>query len=176
MNNKIDNKLAFNIYVWVNLSIYVLVLGYLLFFSLAFKNNDRSLINRLIEYILIGPLLVVISQLFEYFIQPAYFEYQILYDEIRFKSYNPNRNNRFRFFLIIFYKRHLIEQTISKQTYNNYTIKFDRFGFRKNLILQKLENGNLYQSKPINISFLSIKKYTDFILSIDRLRDKINLN
>ena len=77
---------------------------------------------------------------------------------------------------MLFYKRYLIEQTINQKFYNNYILKIDRFGLRRNLILQKIEKGVLYQSKPINISFLGIKKYTNLILSIDRLQEKITLN
>ena len=176
MDNKIDNKLAFNIYVLVNLSIYVLVLGYLLFFIIAANNNDIALKNNLIRYIIICPIVIVISQIFEKLFQPAYFESHILNGAIRFKSFNPNKNNRLRFLLMVNYKKYLIEQSIEQQSYNNYILKIDRLGLRKNLILQKLENGTIYQSKPINISFLGIKKYTNLILSIDRLQEKITLN
>ena len=138
--------------------------------------HDIGLANSLLRYILIFSILATISQLFDYLIQPAYIEFQILHSEVRFKSFNPNRNNKFRIFLMVFYNRYLIEQTINQQSYNNYILNIDRFGLRRNLILQKLENGILYQSKPINISFLGIKKYTNLILSIDRLQEKITLN
>jgi hypothetical protein len=39
-----------------------------------------------------------------------------------------------------------------------------------------MDNGKLFESKPINISFLGVRKYTDLILSIDRLKEKISLN
>lgn len=176
MDNKIDNKLAFNIYIWFNFSIFISFCLYFLLSIIAAQNNNITLFNSLKGYILIWPLIIGISKLFDYLIQPAYFESQILNGEIRFKSLNPNRNNRFRFFLMPFYKRHLIEQTINQQSYNNYILKIDRLGLRRNLIFQKLENGKLYKSTSINISFLGIKKYTNLILSIDRLQEKITLN
>lgn len=180
MENKIDNKVAFNIYVWVNFSLHVLFLLGLLFILLRVTiNNNAAVINRLHEhtvYILIVPIFIVLRYLFDYLIQPAYFESQILNGEIRFKSLNLNKNNGFLFFRLAFYKRHLIEQTISQQFYNNYILNIDRFGLRKTLILQKFKNGKLYQSTPISISFLGIKKYTNLILSIDRLQEKITLN
>jgi hypothetical protein len=66
--------------------------------------------------------------------------------------------------------------SISRQAFNNYRILIEKAGLRKSLILQKIENGKLYESKPINISFLGVKKYTALILSIDRLKEKITLN
>ena len=176
MDNKINNKLAFNFYIWSNLMIFILFILYLFLISIAIQTHDTELINSFLRYVLIFPILAAITQLFDYLIQPAYIEFQILHSEIRFKSFNPNRNNKFRICLMLFYKRYLIEQTINQQFYNNYILNIDRFGLRRNLILQKLENGVLYQSKPINISFLGIKKYTNLILSIDRLQEKITLN
>ena len=176
MNNKINNKLVFNFYVWGNLIIVVLFFLCLLLLFLANKMHDIGLANSILRYILIFPILIAISKLFDYLIQPAYIEFQILQSEIRFKSFNPNRKNKSRIFSMLFYEKYLIEQTINQQFYNNYILKIDRFGLRRNLILQKIENGVLYQSKPINISFLGIKKYTNLILSIDRLQKKISLN
>jgi hypothetical protein len=176
MDNTINNKLAFNFYVWANLIGFVLTFLFLLFLFIAIKTHETGMTNSLLRYILIFPVLAAISQLFDYLIQPAYIEFQISHNEIRFKSFNPNRNNKFRIFLMVAYKKYLIEQTINQQSYNNYILKIDRFGLRRNLILQKLENGVLYQSKPIDISFLGIKKYTNLILSIDRLQEKISLN
>lgn len=176
MDNKINNKLAFNFYVWGNLIIFISFSLSLLVLFIANKMHDLGLINSILRNILIFPILVVITQFFDYLIQPAYVEFQISQSEIRFKSFNPNRKNKSRIFSMLFYKRYLIEQTINQQFYNNYILKIDRFGIRRYLILQKIENGVLYQSKPINISFLGIKKYTNLILSIDRLQEKISLN
>lgn len=104
------------------------------------------------------------------------FEAKINFGQIYIKSFNPNQKNRLRFILILFYKKYLIEHTIDRQSYNNYRIEIKRFGFKKRLILQKTEDGNLYESKAINISFLGAKKYTDLLLSIDRIKEKISLN
>jgi len=123
-----------------------------------------------------APFLMVIFQLFDYTIKPAYFEALILNGEIRFKTFAPNKYNKFRFIYMIFYKKYLTEYTLSRQSYNGYRIIIDRFGLRKFLILHKTEKGKLYQSKPINISLLGMKKYTDLVLSIDRLHEKITLN
>ena len=176
MDNTINNKLAFNFYVWANLIIFVLLFLYLFFWIIAIKTHDIGLMKGFLEYLLFIPVLAAISKVFDYLIRPAYIEFQISQNEIRFKSFNPNRNNKFRIFLMVAYKKYLIEQTINQQSYNNYILIIDRFGFRRNLILQKLEHGVLYQSKPIDISFLGIKKYTNLILSIDRLQEKISLN
>jgi hypothetical protein len=121
-------------------------------------------------------MLYLFFVLFNLLIQPAYFEARINFGQIYIKSFNPNKKNGFRFFLMLFYQRYSIEHIIARQSYNNYRIEIERFGFKKNLILQKTENGLLYESKPINISFLGAKKYTDLLLSIDRLKEKISLN
>jgi len=77
---------------------------------------------------------------------------------------------------MLWYDKYLTELVIDRQSYNNYKLLIDRLGFRKNLILQKIDNGKLYESTPINISFLGAKKYTDLILSIDRLKEKMTMN
>jgi hypothetical protein len=87
-------------------------------------------------------------------IQPAYFEAKINFGQIYIKSFNPNRKNGIRFLLMLFYQKYSIEHTIERQSYNNYRIVISRFGFKKSLILQRTENGKLYESKAINISFL----------------------
>jgi hypothetical protein len=49
-------------------------------------------------------------------------------------------------------------------------------GIRKALILQKINKSGIYETSDINISFLGQKKYTELVLSIDRMKGKINLN
>ena len=125
---------------------------------------------------MIVPIFVVVYHIFDYFIQPAYFEAKFSTGQIILKTFNTNKKNGLRVMSMLFYDKHLKEQRIDRQFYNNYKISIDRWGFRKNLILQKIDMGIIYESKPINISFLGAKKYTNLILSIDRLREKITLN
>jgi hypothetical protein len=51
-----------------------------------------------------------------------------------------------------------------------------KFGIKKELRLQKINNDGVYKSANINISLLGQKKYTNLIVAIDRLRTKICLN
>jgi len=44
------------------------------------------------------------------------------------------------------------------------------------LIFQKIEKDGISETSEINISLLGQKKYTNLILSIDRMQGKINLN
>jgi hypothetical protein len=74
------------------------------------------------------------------------------------------------------YRKYLKELKISQLEYNDYKLVINNCGFRKVLILQKINKSGIYETSDINISFLGQKKYTDLILSIDRMKGKINLN
>ena len=65
---------------------------------------------------------------------------------------------------------------ISREEYNDYTLTIGKFGFRKELKLQKTNNTGVYKSSTINISLLGQKDYTNLIVAIDRLRTRICLN
>ena len=176
MNHKISNRLAFTIYVWMSFFLSIFMIVCLLIFSLSVINGYKGLIPHPIGLIL-GPLiLAMVFRVFDSIIKPAYFEADISYEQISFKSFNPNTKNGTRFFLMLFFGKYLQDHTIDRKSYNNYRILIERLGFKKSLILQKIEDGKLYESKPINISLLGLKKYTDLILSIDRLKEKISLN
>jgi hypothetical protein len=144
--------------------------------DLGFKINDKLFVQGFISYIFIWIILIILFRIFDYLIKPSYFEANITNGQIIIKTFNPNRNNKFRFILMLFFDKYLIEQIIDRHFYNNYKILIDYFGLRKKLILQKIDNGKIYESKPINISFLGTKKYTDLILSIDRIKEKITMN
>ncbi len=175
MKSKISNKLAFNIYAWTRFSL-------LIFFIFFLLCQVLEIPQKLGYDVFKGQFILVLSSfalfliVFEYMINPAYFEALILNGKIVFKSFEPNKKNGLIYILMLFYKKHLNEYTIERQAYNNYKIKIDRLGLRKKLILQKIDRGKIYESSPINISFLSTRKYTELILSIDRLQEKITLN
>ena len=174
MNSTIDNKIAFKIYVWIS---FCFIIGTILYLAILFGGfADNTLVKDLKNYVFIGPIIVGLLQIVDYLIKPSYFEARITTGQIIIKTFNPKNINGLRLLFTPHYDKHLIEQNIDKQFYNNYKIKIDRLGFRKYLTLQKIENGKIYESKPINISFLGVKKYTDLILSIDRLREKITMN
>ncbi len=176
MNRKLDNKLCFNIYSWVSFIVFFVFIIFLLFLGISIIFNNLDLLSRLKANLLIPPFLLLIIKTIDYTIKPAYFEAIILNGEIRFRTFSPNKQNKFRFLFMIFYKKELTEHIISPQSYNGYQIRIDRLGLHKILLLQKIIDGKIYQSTPINISLLGLKKYTDLLLSIDRLNQKITLN
>jgi len=176
MSDNINNRLVFNIYIWTNFCLFFLFFFYLLPLLIAYRSGNKDLIQHSTKYFMIVTIVGIIVNIFNFLIKPGYFEAIISFGQIRIKSYNPNTRNGFSIFFMLFYNKYLLEHTIERQSFNNYRILIERFGFKKSLILQKMENGKLFESKPINISFLGVRKYTDLILSIDRLKEKISLN
>ncbi len=174
MKSTISNTLAFSIYVWIRFFLFVFLLLLLLF--QVIKTPSLEHYRHSYQFLTFIAILNLTLLLFDYIFSPTYFEAVVFNGKIIFKYFNPNKRNALMFFLMLFYKKFSIEQIIERQAYNNYKIKIDRFGFRKNLIFQKIDKGQIYESTPINISFLHAKKYTDLVLSIDRLQEKITLN
>ena len=176
MNENINNRLAFNIYVIISFCLTFIIIVFFAIFLYETISNSKTPLHQSSLFVITSLVLYILLVLFNLLIQPAYFEAKINFGQIYIKSFNPNRKNGFRFFLMLFYQRYSIEHIIARQSYSNYRIEIERLGFKKTLILQKTEDGKLYESKAINISFLGIKKYTDLLLSIDRLKEKISLN
>jgi hypothetical protein len=176
MNQRINNKLAFDLYVWIHFILLIFAIVYILTLFIGLKLGYKEMFLPSIVYVIIMAIVALILGVVDNLIRPAYFEGVINFGEISIKSFNPNTRNGLKYFLLIFYRKYLIEHKLNRQSFNNYRIIIEKFGFRKSLILQKIENGKMYESKPINISFLGAKKYTDLILSIDRLKEKISLN
>ena len=81
-----------------------------------------------------------------------------------------------QFIFVLFYLRNLKEHILTRKSYNGYTLIIGKLGIRKQLILQIIDQGKIYDSKPIDISFLGARKYTELILSLERLKEKITLN
>ena len=109
-------------------------------------------------------------------VKPAYIEFEIIEDEIIIKTYNPHSNRWESPFALFGYKRRIKELKMNREEYNNYWLTIGRFGLKKELKLQKINNDGVYKSSNINISLLGQQKYTNLILAIDRLRSKICLN
>jgi len=176
MKERINNRIVFNLYVWISFFIFIMAI---LITILWILKLNKEIIQQWRGFLSIELILFIVFILFgiaDNLIKPAYFEALITTDQILIKSFNPNLRNDARIIMMLFYRKHIAEYKISRQTYNNYKIQIERFGFKRSLILQKIENGRIYESKPINISFLGIKKYTDLIISIDRLKEKITVN
>jgi hypothetical protein len=176
MNKKISNRLAFDLYVWIRFVLFIVIVVYIFTLLKGFRTGFKNMSPPSLDLIIMMAVLAFVISIIEFLVKPSYFEGVVNYGDISIKSYSPNKKNGLVFLLIIFYRQYLIEYRIDRHSFNNYRILIEKYGFRKSLILQKLENGKLYESKPINISFLGAKKYTDLILSIDRLKEKISLN
>ena len=173
--NKINNKQGFQIYIIVNLIFSILGFLIAILSIRGIITQNWSFIEIIKPYI--GLIVVfIVFGLFEQLIKPTYIETVITEREIIIKTFQPNTHNGFRFLLMLGYQGLLKELRVNRQEYNDYRLLIDRFGFRKILILQKINKNGIYETSEINISLLGQKKYTNLILSIDRLRGKINLN
>ena len=132
MNERIDNKLAFNRYIWITFFLFIMI-AYVAFIFIGFKSGNKELIHHLrSNYIFIGPIFAIIASIYNYLIRPAYFEAIITTDQIIIKSFNPNLRNDARVIMMLF-RKYIAEYKISRQTYNNYKIQIERFGFKRSL-------------------------------------------
>jgi len=176
MEHRITNRLIFNIYVWANFTLLIIFLIFQSALIVGYKTANKELIHYAIFTSVIVVLATIIIRIFDYLVKPAYFEATIGFGHIHIKSFNQVKNHGFDFLQMLVYQKYLIVHKLDRQSFTSYKINIELSGFRKSLILQKMENGKLYESKPINISFLGARKYTDLILSIDRLKEKISVN
>jgi len=175
IKNQIDNKQGFQIYIIVNLifSLFGFSVGILSIIGVI--TQDWSFIEIIKPYIGLIAVFIVFG-LLEFAIKPSYIETLIDEREIIIRTFNPNIRNGLRFILILGYRKHLSELKLSQHEYNDYKLLIDRCGLRRIMTLQKINKSGIYETSKINISLLGQKKYTELILSIDRLRSKINLN
>jgi len=188
--NQIDNKKEFKIFILLNfvIAIFVSLIGIILIYRLI--THEWIIFNTLIGTIAIYiiSLICIIFALFDSQIKPSYFETIVNEKEIIIRTFtrtfNPKMRNKFFNIIYIFfniihmlrYKKYLKELKLSQQEYNDYKLMIDKWGMRKILILQKINKNGIYETSKINISLLGQKKYTNLILSIDRLKGKINFN
>ena len=175
IKNQIDNKQGFNIYIIVNLiiSLFGFTIGILSIRGVI--TQDWSFIEIIKPYFGLIAVFVVFG-LFEFALKPSYIETIINEREIIIRTFNPNIRNGLRFILILGYRKHLSELRLSQNEYNDYKLSIDKWGLHRILTLQKINKTGIYETSEINISLLGQKKYTELVLSIDRLRGKINLN
>jgi len=178
--NKINNKNEFLIYRVVKIII-VFMFGFL-FMTLPFF---RGLIPHSFDSANLYwgfVIILLIFSLFEVVLKPSYFETLIYEKEIIIRTFSLDLRNSFvrnglkNIILLFSYKKYLNEIKLSKQEYNGYKLNIDKFGFRRILVLQKINKYGIYETAELNISLLTQKKYTNLILSIDRLTGKVNLN
>jgi hypothetical protein len=176
MDTNINNRLVFNIYVWSNFCLLIVFLVYVLLILIGYKTGNRELVHSSTISLMIVAFATLIIRIFDFLIKPAYFEAIISFGQIHIKSFNQIKNHGFDFIRMLDYSKYLLDHKIDRQSFTSYRINIEMFGLKKSLILQKMDNGKLFESKPINISFFGVRKYTDLILSIDRLKEKLSLN
>jgi hypothetical protein len=181
----IDNKNSFQIYAWIRFgisSLYLIAVLLFIFrivlketrlFSSAWNSLAGSHWALLIIIVLAASLLF---WLFEVLVKPAYIEVSISQQEIVVKTFNTNLLGLWDAIFRVNFKKRVRTLILSKNEYNNYSLTIGKKGFRKSLKLQKITAEGIFETPEINIGFLGQRKYTDLILAIDRLSNKINLN
>ena len=92
------------------------------------------------------------------------------------RYFKPDGSNILQFIFLLFYLGNLKEHILTRRSYNGYTLNIRKFGIRKYIILQIIDQGKIYDSKPMDISFLGTRNYTELILSLERLKEKITVN
>lgn len=157
--NKISNKSEFQIYIMVY--IILLIFGFLFaIMSISgLSTHNLIIINTLWKFI---PILIIFG-LFESLIKPSYFETIINEKEIIIKFFRLSFKNGFlrnglKPILLLGYRKHLKEIKLSQHEYNDYKLIIDKFGFRKVLILQKINKDGIYETSEINISLLLVRR------------------
>jgi len=180
INKMINNKLLFEVYMIVRLLIFItfIIIAGIIVSRLFLKIDLIPSIfsNKSKDSLIILNWIMVFFILIDEKVKPAYIEFEIIEDEIIIKTYNPHSNRWESPFALFGYKRRIKELKMNREEYNNYWLTIGRFGLKKELKLQKINNDGVYESSNINISLLGQQKYTNLILAIDRLRSKICLN
>ena len=180
INKMINNKPLFEVYMTVRLLIFItfIIIAGIIVSRLFLKIDLIPSIfsNESKNSLIILNWIMVFFILIDEKVKPAYIEFKIIEDEIIIKTYNPHSNRWESPFALFGYKRRIKELKMNREEYNNYWLTIGRFGLKKELKLQKINNDVVYESSNINISLLGQQKYTNLILAIDRLRSKICLN
>ena len=175
MMNIINNKRIYKVFIGINVLVVLLILFFVGFFIYA---TNYSGVKNPFQYYHLNyyPALIFLYVFIRYKISPSYFDAEISGNRIVIKAINPAKYYGLNFILLVLNKIKPSEFAIDRISFTNYRISIDNWGFKKSIILQKLNNGYLIESKPIRMDFLGYKKYTSLILSIDRLCQKMSVN
>jgi len=177
ITNKINNAREFKIYVILFSILFCIGFTIGVISIISIFTGDWTLINSFDPSLKFGFVtIIIVLGLIELVIRPSYIETIINEDKILIRVFSPNKGSGIRYLWMLGYKKYIKEYVIARQEYNDYKLYIAKFGFRKTIVLQKIDKNGIYETKPINISLLGQKKYTELILSIDRLKGKINLN
>lgn len=179
----ISNKKLFETYLIIRMIIFIsiIIIGGMVISKILFKidfyqdllPNNKSLVE---SPLMILNLLLLCFIIIDEKVKPAFVEYQLVEDEIIIKTYNPHSNRWESPFILFGYTKKIKELKVSREDYKDYSLIIGKLGFRKELKLQRIDNNGIYESSNINISLLNTLKYTNLILSVDRLRTKFCLN
>ena len=177
-NRMINNKALFEIYLILRAIIFcsvIILTGMIItsffitidFFQVLFPNYRDEGKSTLIIFNWVLICLLIIDER----IRPAFIEFQLTADEIIIKTYNPHLNRWESPFILFGYKKRIKELKIGKEEYSNYKLTIGKFGLRKELRLQKMNNNGVFETSDVSISLLRKKEYTNLISDLDRLRN-----
>lgn len=180
----INNRNAFKIYITISLLLYFSMFFLIIGSIPGIINKDLSIIRFLILHFGIISIIVLsvfflfygIAILFDYLLKPSYIEADFRESEVVIRTFRSEWKNLIKLNSVLHYQNHLNEIRVTKQEYNDYKLLIDNFGLRRRLIIQKINKAGIHESSEINISLIGLKKYSELILLIDRLKGKLNLN
>lgn len=174
----INNKTEIRIYQLFKISFILVLLIFILSMTITKTiGNQYIIISKDLFYSLfalnfiMSILMLIIEKL-----QPTYIEFHSQNNEIIIKTYEPNPRSLKSFLNFLGYRKNMKEYRVNRDEFTNYKLTVGRFGFRKELKLQRTNNNKVYESASINLSFIGQKNYTNLVLAIDRLCKKICLN
>ena len=172
--NRINNKPIYNVFIGINIFVVFLLLFSVGFFIFAINSGVKNPFKY--YHLQYYPILLFLYSFVRFKFTPCYFEAEISNQRIIIKTINPSKYYGLKFIHLVFNKVKPSEFIIDRTSFTNYRILIEKWGLKKSLILQKSVNGIVFDSKPIMIVFLGYKKYTDLIISLERLCQKMSLN
>jgi len=177
-NRMINNKTLFEIYLILRAIIISTVIILVVMIIMSFFTTIDFFQVLLSNYRDDGKYtLITFSWILIYFIiideriRPAFIEFQLTADEIIIKTYNPHLNRWESPFILFGYKKRITELKISKEEYYDYKLTIGKFGLRKELRLQKMNNNGVFETSDVSISLLRKKEYMNLISDLDRLKN-----
>jgi len=174
----INNKTEFRIYQLFKISFILVLLIFILtitvtkLIGIQTINLPKDIFYSLFALNFFMTILMFIIEK----LQPTYIEFYAQNNEIIIKTYKPNPRSLKSFLDLFGYKKNMKEYRVNRDEFTNYKLSVGRFGLRKELKLQKTNNNKVYESASLNLSFIGQRKYTNLVLAIDRLCNKICLN
>ena len=176
-NRMITNKTLFEIYLILRVIIFItliIISGMIIttsftkidFFQIIFSNyrNEGKYTLMAFDWFLIFCLLI------DSRIKPAFIEFRFIKDEMIIKTYNPHQNKWESPFILFGYKKRIKELRIRREEYSDYKITIGKFGFRKEVRLQKTNNKGVYETSDISISILKQKEYMNLISDLYKFK------